>query len=148
MTYTWLTELKSSFPFSRIINRPGVPGAVLQTPSSLVDSFGNSSFVKISSRHLHSQTIRDRELKFWEKVDLPNMSCVTCHLSHVTCLMSHFSLSSHSSSHADQIEVIPVRDGQARGCLGRAGTPHTSHLQGEVHMVRNHQDGYPYLNLS
>ena len=33
--------------------------------------------------HLQSQTVRARELKFWEKVHLP--PAVTCHLSCVTC---------------------------------------------------------------
>ena len=45
-----------------------------------------SSFVTISLRHLHSQTVSARELKFLEKVDLPPP--VTCHMSHVTCHMS------------------------------------------------------------
>ena len=40
--------------------------------------------MEISSEHIHSQTIRARDLKFWEKVHLPppvmrHMSCVTCH---------------------------------------------------------------------
>ena len=66
-----------------LVNRPGVAGAFLQTPLSLIHSFINWlsrwSFVGISSEHLHSQTLRARELKFWEKVHLP--SPVMCHLS-------------------------------------------------------------------
>ena len=55
-----------------------------------IHSFGNSSFVKISSNHLHSQTIRARELTVWEKVHLPSpVSCVTCQVSHVTCQLSY-----------------------------------------------------------
>ena len=45
------------------INRPGEAGAVLQTPLSLINSFSDSWFVEISSRHLHSQTVRPRDLK-------------------------------------------------------------------------------------
>ena len=56
------------------------------------------TFVGISSEHLHSQTVRARELKFWKKVYLPpsvmcHMSCVTCHVSHVmyhiSCVTCH-----------------------------------------------------------
>ena len=54
-----------------IINRPGVAGAVLQTPLSLINSLTDSWFVEISSVHLHYQTITAREMKFWEKVHLP-----------------------------------------------------------------------------
>ena len=54
----------------------------------------NSSFVEISSEHLHYQTVKARELQFWEKVHLPqpvlcHMSRVTCHVSPVTCHVSH-----------------------------------------------------------
>ena len=60
-----------------------------------------------SSKHFHAQTVRARELKFWQKVHLPqsilchvsyvmshvscvmcHASCVTCHKSNVTCHMS------------------------------------------------------------
>ena len=41
--------------------------------------FPNSSFAKVSSKHLHSQTIKTRELKFWEKGHLPQP--IMCHLS-------------------------------------------------------------------
>ena len=57
-------------------------------------SLTDSSYVKISSPKLHSQTIRARELKFWEKVHHPplhvmcQVSHVTCHISGVTCHMS------------------------------------------------------------
>ena len=66
----------------------------------LCDSLASEwSFVNISTRHLHSQTVRARELTFWDKVHPPpvtchmshfmwNMSRVTCHVSHVTCRMS------------------------------------------------------------
>ena len=40
----------------------------------------------------NSQTVRARELKFWEKVHLSHLSPVTCHVSRVTCHMSHFLL--------------------------------------------------------
>ena len=45
------------------------------------------SFVKIFLKHLHSQTIRARVLKFLEKVHFTPL--VTCHVSHVPCPMSH-----------------------------------------------------------
>ena len=42
----------------------------------------------------NSQTVRARELKFWEKVHLSPVTCqmsrVRCHISHVTCQMSLF----------------------------------------------------------
>ena len=77
------------FPGS-IIKRPGVAEAVLQTPLSFMKWLSHSSFVKISSEHLHSQTRRARELKFWKKVHLPpTPSGVICHMSHVMCQVSH-----------------------------------------------------------
>ena len=42
--------------------------------------------MEISSEHLHSQTIRARELKFWENVHPP--PCVTCHMSRVRSQVS------------------------------------------------------------
>ena len=51
-----------------MFNTPHVAGAVLQTLSSLIDSLSDWSFVKISSKHLHSQTLRARDLKFWHNV--------------------------------------------------------------------------------
>ena len=50
--------------------------------------------MEISSDHLHSQTVRARELKFCEKDHLPppvicHLSPVTFHLSHVTCLVTN-----------------------------------------------------------
>ena len=45
--------------FSTFINRPGVAWAVLQTPSLV-----GWSFCSESSRHLHTQTIRAKDLKF------------------------------------------------------------------------------------
>ena len=77
-----------------IFIRPGVAGALLQNLChSFIHSVSHSSFVEISSEHLHSQTVRARELKLREKVYLPppvmcHMSCVTSHVSHVMCHMS------------------------------------------------------------
>ena len=42
-----------------IVTRPGVAGAVLQTPPLLIQ-VSKASFVKISSTNLHSQTVRVR----------------------------------------------------------------------------------------
>ena len=36
--------------------------------------------MKISSKHLHSQTVKARELTFWKKVHVFHMSYVTCHM--------------------------------------------------------------------
>ena len=52
-----------------------------------------SAFSSQSSRYHKSQTIRARELKFWENVHPPqhvtcHVSRVTCHVSRVTCHMS------------------------------------------------------------
>ena len=52
-----------------------------------------SSFTSKSSKHLHSQTVRARGLKFWEDVHCSSpstchVSCVMCHMSCVTCKMS------------------------------------------------------------
>ena len=73
---------------THIINRPRVAGAVKHLHNSLRHCT-NWWFVKISSKYLHSQTIRAKELKFLEKVHQPlpvtyHVSCVTCHMSHVT----------------------------------------------------------------
>ena len=59
-----------------LCNRPGVAGAVLQTPPPIV---------KISSKHYVCQTRKTRELKFWENVHpQPRVTC------HVSCVKSHF----------------------------------------------------------
>ena len=77
-----------------IINRRGVGGTVLQTTLLLVNSlihwFSHSSFVEISSRHLHSKTVWARHLIFLRECSHPymcHMSLVTCHVSHVICHM-------------------------------------------------------------
>ena len=80
-----------------LFNRPGVAGAVLQSPPSLINSLIHSftdALVQISSKHCQSQTGRARELKFWEnghptQCVLCHVSRVTCHLSGVTCHLSH-----------------------------------------------------------
>ena len=46
----------------------------------------NSSFVKISLKHCLSQTMRSREMNFWENVH--HVSFVTYHVAHVTCHIS------------------------------------------------------------
>ena len=71
-----------------LVNRPGVVGAVLQTPPSLIDWFTDSSFVKISLKHHNSQTVRARDLIFWHEVAIPYVSCVICHMSRETCHVS------------------------------------------------------------
>ena len=66
-----------------IINRPGVAGAVLKTPLSLIDWFLNPPFSSKYSKYHTSQTIRARDLQFWDNLHQP--LCVTCHMLHVTC---------------------------------------------------------------
>ena len=93
MLYTFnLYYLGRKVNVGAIINRPGVAGAVLQSPPSLSDHL-----VQISSKNCQSQTRRARELKFSENVHptlcvmwhVPrvtcHVSCVTCNLSCVTC---------------------------------------------------------------
>ena len=72
-------------PLFFIINRPGVAGAVLQTPSLLINSFVNSSSVEISSKHCLARTVRPRDLIFLENVNPP--LCVMCQVSDVMCQM-------------------------------------------------------------
>ena len=77
----------------KVCNRPGVAGAVQQTPLSLTHWVIDTCQ---SSKRYKSQTVKARELKFWEKVCLPprvmcHMSCVTCHMSRVTCHMQQVS---------------------------------------------------------
>ena len=60
----YILEKKESIVF---ISRPGVAGAVLQSPWLLTDSFvhqASDPLVPISSKHYQSQTGRARELKF------------------------------------------------------------------------------------
>ena len=82
----------------KFVTRPSGARAVLQTPPLLIESVNQSvsqsSFVKIPSTNLHSQTVKVRELTFWEKVHLPppvtcQVSHVTRHMSHVTCQLLH-----------------------------------------------------------
>ena len=98
LVFVWIIEIKkikkNPAGESMFFNRPGVAGAVLQTPFWLIHSLTNSSFSSKYSRHLHSQTVWARDLEFWENVHLP--WCVTCHISHVTghmlcftCCVSH-----------------------------------------------------------
>ena len=55
------------------------------------------SFSSKSSEHLLSQTIRARELTFCEKVHLPHLSHVMCHMSCVTFNFSECRKSAKSS---------------------------------------------------
>ena len=81
-----------SKPLANIFNRPGVAGAVLQSPPSIIDwliEWLSDPLVKISSKHSQSQTGRARVLKFWENVHptlyfMCHMSPVNCHVSCVT----------------------------------------------------------------
>ena len=70
-----------------ILNRPGVAMAVLQTPSSFIDSLIQWSFSSTSSNYTHSKTVGPRDLKFFRMFIALHVSNVTCHMSHVTCKM-------------------------------------------------------------
>ena len=76
---------------SGMLSSPGVAWAVLQTPCYSLHWFNkwltHSSIVKISSKLLHSQTVRARDLKLWDNVHHP--LCVTCHMSLFTYKFSH-----------------------------------------------------------
>ena len=84
-------EFHQSVLIFLLFNRPGLAGAVLQTPLSFIHSFINqfseSSFSSRYSNHFPDHTVRANELKFWENIH--HMSYVTCHMSHVTRHMSH-----------------------------------------------------------
>ena len=56
------------FDNENIFNRPGVARAVLQTPLWLIISVSESAFSSKSSKYHKSQTVRARDLKFWENV--------------------------------------------------------------------------------
>ena len=87
-------------PILQIINRPGVAGAVLQSPPLLTYLLIKSAFSSRYSQHHKSQTVRAGQLKFWENVHttpcgmchVSGVTCqvspVTCHVSRVTCHMS------------------------------------------------------------
>ena len=63
-----------------LINRPGGPGGVLQTPSAI------HPFKSKSSKHHYSQTVRCRDLNFDTMFTTRHVSCVKCHLSCVMCV--------------------------------------------------------------
>ena len=73
----WGSEYKS---------RGGGGGGGKNSIQLLIHWFSQSSFSSQSSRHHKHQTVRARELTFWDNVHHP--LCVTCHLSHVTCDVS------------------------------------------------------------
>ena len=63
----WVSIWRSQYTYDFhdiVFNRPGVAGAVLQTPSSFIEW----SFSSKSSKQFLSQTVRARELTFWENV--------------------------------------------------------------------------------
>ena len=83
---TWRTYDKSTM--IDVFNRPGVAGAILQPPLWLIHSFIESlSYLSSkSSRHHKSQTVRAKNLTFWEYVHPP--PCVTCQMSGTRCQVS------------------------------------------------------------
>ena len=80
---SWTSQLQTC-----LLNRSSVARDVLQRALSFIYSLKKSFiFFSKSSEHHHSQTVRDRDLKLWEYVHHP--LCVTCHMSRVTCHVSH-----------------------------------------------------------
>ena len=77
-----------------LFKRPGVAGAVLQSPPlllhSLINLFIEWSFCLKSSRHCLLQAVRAWEPTFVNNVHPP--PCVTCYVSHVRCHVSHLFL--------------------------------------------------------
>ena len=67
-----------------LLKRPGVAGAFLQTPLSLIKLMSESAHSSKSSENVHSQTIRNFEKRFTS----PHLSCVKCHVSFVKCHLS------------------------------------------------------------
>ena len=68
-------------------NRPGISWLFYQNLcDSFIHSLSDWSCSSKSSRHLQSQAVWARDLKFLENVHLP--PCVICHMSHVMCHMS------------------------------------------------------------
>ena len=80
------SDLRSKMPNVQVFDRPSVARAVLLTTSSLTES----SFVKISSIHLQSQTVRARMMRFWDKGTSP--PTVMWHVSYVACQMYFFGI--------------------------------------------------------
>ena len=81
-------QMNENSIIQHVINRPGVAGAVLQAPLSLIHSFCRSAYSFKSSKYHTTQTVMVRELTFWENAHPHNMSHVKCHVSHVMCHMS------------------------------------------------------------
>ena len=110
-------------------NRPGVAGAVLQSPLWFFNSFIHSlthPLVHISSKHWHS---KPEELRSWnfEGMFIPhNVSCVTCHMSLVTCHNKIFFLHSFYLKKKSLIKV---------GQRGEAGWWRTCFQRGLRHLV-------------
>ena len=57
-------EFRGNKPSLCIFNRPGVAGAVLQTPPWLIHSFIDWCFSSRSSQHHYTHSVRARKLKF------------------------------------------------------------------------------------
>ena len=97
-TFWWFYKefLRTFCKLSYVFNRPGVAGAVLQSPSWFIIwliHWATDPLIKIFSNYSQSQTGRARELKCWENVRptlcvMCNASRVLCHVSPVTCHMS------------------------------------------------------------
>ena len=79
-----LTRVASQNSMCFIFNRPVKPG-LFYKHMSLINLFGDSSFVEISSNNHNFQTVKARDLKFLHNVHHPlcHVSCVTCPVSHV-----------------------------------------------------------------
>ena len=127
--WSWATYRTAS---ASVFNKPGIAGAVLQTPPSLGYSLSHRSFFSKPSKHHYTQTLWARELKFWENVHpRPRVTCqlsgVTCHVSSVRCQVSGYRC--YVSGVISQVSVFLSFFGQSGGaspwrvCYQR-GLPH------------------------
>ena len=104
--------------FVKIINRPSVAGAVLQTALLLIDWLIMSLilFLQIFT------TIRTRELKLLENVHPTR--CVMCQVSHVTCHLS--CVTCHLSNIYIYIYILYIKIGQISGATWLSTGPKLS----------------------
>ena len=89
---SWEAEILTEFP-----PRPTYRMSwVLCHVSQVTSHMWRVTYHMTSSKYFHSQTVSAREMKFWQKVHLPqpircHVSCVMCHVSwvmgHVSCVM-------------------------------------------------------------
>ena len=73
-----------------VFNRAGVAGTVLQTPPSPIKWVGQQSFSSRSSKHHNYQSVKARQLTFWDNIHSHQLWHVRCHVSCVTLFVLLF----------------------------------------------------------